>query len=156
MLTISTTSRFYFFQACEVEHDLDFTLDDAFGISGESKQEKMRQLYARNRDIFFMWVNRIRMCYDLNVKDSLTATWKIVDWHKAENPGVFYNFNSSPESMLDAYYRAYPQHAFIQWVEQSQRKKATERCADFWMEWLEKRVPEAAVYIKRKIKLKKS
>lgn len=143
------------FQLREVEHDLDATLDDAFGISGESKQETIRKLYARNKHVFFMWVNRIRMCFGLNVKDSLTATWKIVDWYKAENPGLFYNFNASPESMLDAYYRAYPQHAFIQWVvEQSQRKKAAERGADFWLEWLEKRIPDAATYIKRKTRQK--
>jgi hypothetical protein len=145
------------FQLREVDHDLDATLDDAFGISGESKQDKMRKLYARNKDIFFMWANRIRMCYGLNVKDALTATWKIVDWYKTENPGLFYNFNASPESMLDAYYRAYPQHLFIQWVvEQSQRKNAAERGADFWMDWFEKRVPETSTYIKRKMRLKKA
>lgn len=139
----------------EIEYELDFTLDDAFGISGESKQEKIRKLHARNKDIFFTWVNRLRMCFGLNVKDSLTATWKIVDWYKRERPELFFNFNASPESMLDAYYRTYPQHAFIQWVvEQSQLKDTEELSADFWMEWFEKRLPEAASFIKRKMKQK--
>lgn len=144
------------FQLREVEHNLDATLDDAFGINVEGKQETIRKLYARNKNMFCMWVNRIRMSFGLNVKDAATATWKVVAYFKEEHPGFFYNFNASQESMLDAYYRAYPQHVFIQWVvEQSQRKNAAERGADFWMDWFEKRVPEAAAFIKRKIKHKK-
>ena len=144
----------YYFQRREMEHDLDTTLDDAFGRI-ENKQETIRKLHARYKDIFFMWVNRIRMQFGLNVKDATTAAWKIVAYEKEKHPVFFYNFNASPESMLDAYYRAYPQHVFIQWVvEQSQRKNAAKYNADFWMDHLKKQVPEAATYIKRKMKQK--
>lgn len=94
----------------------------------------------------------------MNIKDAATATWKIVYWYEENNPGMFYKFNASPESMLDAYYRAYPQHEFIQWVvkESQSGKGESKRGAEYWMDWLEKKVPEASTFIKRKMRLKKA
>jgi len=141
------------YQKKEVEHDLNVTLDDVFGISGENKQETMRKLYARNKEIYFRWLNRVRMYFGLNIKDAATATGKIVEWYKNDYPGMFFNFNASKETMLDAYYRAYPQHEFIQWVaKESKSEQSFEQLRDHWQAWLEKRVPEAATYIKRKMK----
>jgi hypothetical protein len=140
----------------DVEHNLDATLNDAFGVSSEGKQETIRKLYARSKDVFYLWVNRIRMHFGLNIKDAATATWKVIGYLREVRPDLFYNFNSSIESMLDAYYRAYPQHEFIQWViKESQTENNGVFGAEDCMYFLERNVPDAATFIKRKMRLKK-
>lgn len=145
----------YHFQKKEMEHELSFTLDDAFGLSDEDKQETIKKLYSRNRQAFYFDVNSIRMYFGLKIKDAATAAWKILEWRKVKNPWVFYNFTASMETLLDAYYRKYPQQEFFQWIAQRpQSDEPFEARRDNHLIWIEKRVPEAATYIKRKMRLK--
>lgn len=141
----------------EVEHNLDSTLDDAFGVIKQGKQESIKKLYARNKEEYFRWLNRIRMHFGLNIKDAATATWKVIVFLKEVRPGSFYNFNASPESMLDSYYREFPQQVFIQWVVRESQSTQIRFCDDrYWMEFIERIAPDAATFIKRKMKLKVS
>ena len=143
-----------YYQRKNVEYDLDTTLDEAFGIN-EDKLETIRKLHARNREDFFGQLNNIRMFFGLNVKDAAQATWKITEYRKKTYPTFFYKFNASKESLLDAYHRAYPQHKFIQWVaERPPKDTPFDERADKHLKWIEDRVPEAAAYIRRKMKIK--
>lgn len=135
------------------KHNFDITLEEAFGIPQENKLEKINELYATNKRIIFRWINRIRMHYGLNIKDSVTATFKIIEWYQTHQPRSIYNFNASQKSIQDAYYRAYPQHEFIKWVTEEAARPWN---LQYWIDWLEVRVPEAGAYCKRKMKLKKS
>lgn len=93
------------------------------------------------------------MHYGLNIKDSVTGTFKIIEWYQTHQPRSIYNFNASQKSIQDAYYRAYPQHEFIKWVTEEAARPWN---LQYWIDWLEVRVPEAGAYCKRKMKLKKS
>jgi hypothetical protein len=131
--------------------NLDITLEDAFGIPHENKIEKITSLYADNKKIIFNWINKIRMHYGLNIKDSVSATFKVIEWYKENQPNAIYNFNASQKSIQDAYYRTYPQHEFIKWVAVMASKPGK---LQYHIDWLEKSVPEAVTLIRRKVKNK--
>lgn len=147
-------------QQKNIEHNLDMTLEEAFRVPSESKQETIKKLQSKNKDKFFFRVNCIRMYFFLNVSDSVTAAWKIVQWQKDNKPGFFYNFKASQKSMLDAYHRAYPQPFFMEWMMEwgrdlTESKVSGETFRESYMKWIEKNVPEAATFIKRKMRPKK-
>lgn len=147
-------------QRKNIEHDLDVTLEEAFKVPSESKQETIRKLQSKNKDKFFFRVNCIRMYFFLNVSDSVAAAWKIIQWQKDNKPGFLYNFNANQKSMLDAYHRAYPQPFFMEWMMEwgrdlAESKVSGETFRDTYMKWIEQNVPDAATFIKRKMRLKK-
>jgi len=88
-----------------MDHDLDMTLDEAFGIN-EDKQESIKKLHARNKEGFFYDMNSIRMYFGLNVKDASLPAWKLCEYRKRVNPRFFYKFTANKETLLDAYHRA--------------------------------------------------
>ncbi len=143
----------------DIEHDLEATLEESFGIPSESKKETIKKLQQRNKKRFFDRVNMVRMIFGLNVNDAVAVTWKIVQWQKNNKPGFFYNFKANQKSMLDAYHRAYPLPTFMEWVQEWSQlfvhvKTDFESFKVKYLKWIEDRVPEAAAFIKRKNRLK--
>ncbi len=143
----------------DIEHDLEATLEESFGIQSESKKETIKKLQQRNKKRFLDRVNMVRMVFGLNVNDAVAVTWKIVQWQKNNKPGFYYNFRASQKSMLDAYHRAYPLPTFMEWVQEWSQllgyaKTDFESFKAKYLKWIEERVPEAATFIKRKIRLR--
>lgn len=142
------------------EHSLEMTLDVAFKVPTETKKELNKRLLNTSRKRFFNQVNMIRMVFQLNVQDAAIAAWKIIEWQRAKNPKLFLNFNANQKSMLDIYHRTYPMPKFLEWVNNNSviffEDSTQEEYRVTFLESLEKRVPEAAAFIRRKLKNKQA
>lgn len=142
------------------EHSLDMTLDVAFNVPTETKKELNKRLLNASRERFFNQVNMIRMIFQLNVQDAATAAWKIIEWQRAKNTKSLLNFNANQKSMLDIYHRTYPMPKFLEWVNNNSmiffEDSTQEEYRVTFLESLEKRVPEAAAFIRRKLRNKQA
>ena len=142
------------------EHSLEMTLDVAFKVPTETKKELNKRLLNENRERFCNIVNMVRMIFLLNVQDSATVAWKVLEWQRSNKPKLFTNFNANQKSMLDVYHRTYPMPKFQEWVNKNSmiffEYSTPEEFRVSYLETLEKRIPDTAAFIRRKLKNKQA
>ena len=138
----------------------DPSLERAFGVAPIDVAKRKRQMATHGKRYFFDILNAARMYCDLKIVDAAHVAWKVLENAKEERPWRYGNLRASQKSLLDNYYREFPQYEFIRWVadnaaEDSKSGPFEDHQKDF-IDWIDTTLPDVGVFIKRKMRLKKS
>lgn len=138
----------------------DPSLDRAFGVTPIDVAKRKRQMARWGKGYFFDILNAARMYCDLKITDAAHVAWKVLENVRKEQPWRYGNLRASQKSLLDNYYREFPQAVFIRWVadnaaEDSKSGPFEDHQKDF-IDWIDTTLPDVGVFIKRKMRLKKS
>ena len=134
------------------------SLEKSFGIEPFDANKRKKEFAAQAKLYYFSELNMIRMYCKLKLVDASHAAWKLLQHDLVKNPWRFYKFKASHKSLLDAYYREYPQEVFIQWVAETALEYSDygpfEEMQKDYLAWITEEVPEVGAYIRRKMKSK--